>query len=554
MEKQTPDSITHEQLHHGAAAEEIRKQEIDQLEALYALPEVAEPDYPEEVVIDESISIDQKIKEPSEETYTRRKKIAARLAPIALYSNAVNAAQRLSTHFAERRQKTNEKYAVNEDDSRFARARKFLGRNATRIALGTMVTLGAGIVLGARMKGAEMSIQAPDAHTTLTENMNITKLSDHQYLIGGHFDKKGNMIASDVRDMANLNNGGNTTKVPYAAEIAPFPGESHTLDQSTKMASDNVFNSWKQNPGKPVEIVGFSQGTQGAIDAAKRIEAAGGTAKLVLIAPPNGETGFFNTPYAEAASPILKQMGITTDVKLPKGTTVVAYDSDFWANSNKKSLTTQVSQLIGLAGDSHTAPTDSRAVPVSTTTIDGITYQTYTHKSGPQTAALRTLQQATGIKVTKGMDELGQAIAPQGEVGKATTVDANKVITASKNLVAEGLRDRGVAGANTIANQVVDAVPKPLVQGVTDILNIPAGGGSGNTVVDTTPAPSWTPPAVETPTVAPTPVTQPIEQAQQVVNNAAQTVQSVAPKEAAPVINEVQKNVNNFLGNLPKIG
>ncbi|MFZ1361123.1 MAG: hypothetical protein WAS27_03820 [Candidatus Saccharimonadales bacterium] len=492
--------IDHEQLYSGNDAAEIRQQEIDTLEALYRLPSTPENPSPE---VPESQAVTPI--ETADVEYTSRQKIGSYLSTAALYGESVSTIQRLSRHFRARRAETDAKYAVHEGDSRFTRARKFMGRHATRIALGTFVGLGVGVAYGLRMEHAvEAMNYVPSGDIPTMTDLSFTQVSDTRYIVGGHLDRTGQGLTQQLQDVSG--HGANrSVAINYPAEISPYPGDTHTLDESSKVASDTIVANYRKNKHETIEIVAHSEGTQGAIDAANRIKAEGGNVKLTLIAPPNGESGFFNTPYAKAASPVLQQAGITTDRQVPKGTRIIAYDTDFWANSNDKAITTQLSQLIGLAGDSHNVPVDSQSHITSVKTVDGITYETRSHNQGPKTAALRTVHQLTDIPVTKAMDDFGQAIAPQSTLGTPAHINPTEVINAGTALITEGLQDRGV-----------QLPPLPIIESA--------------------------------------PTQQYIAPIQEAIDSTTAAVEAAVPKEVTPIVNQVQRDATNLLNSLPKIG
>lgn len=97
--------------------------------------------------------------------------------------------------------------------------------------------------------------------------------------------------------------------------------------------------------------------------AGNRIAAENGgklpdNVKMLLIASPNtSTTGFFETPTACVTNH--EGDGNQPTSLYQKGAHLMAYDTDFWANSGKKPITTQVSQLVGLLGDNHNVPTNA---------------------------------------------------------------------------------------------------------------------------------------------------------------------------------------------------
>ncbi len=525
------------------------------LEALFVLEAAPSPDYPAlsqsinpaETTNQTEIAGADNVDDDHEALGASRKgKLRSHLSVAGLTLAGMRAVEKAGTITARlhsARQAREEQYAVDEKDTKFIRARKFLGRNAIRIAAASIVSLTAGVITGLKIKsGIDLATGAdtvPLDHDP--SSIDIFNTASTRYLVGGHVDTDGKGLEGAMNNIQG-HGANNTVRIDYPAEIAPFPGDTNTLDQSSQIASDKLYNAWKASGGdKPIEMIGYSQGTQGVQDAANRIAAENGgvlpnNVNVLLIATPNGESGFFNSPYAQAASPILDGLGIDVNKPIPKGAQVIAMDTDFWANSGDKPATTMISQLIGLAGDGHNPPTtDMRS---ETTVVDGVTYTTYFHKDGPRTAALRVLDQQTDIPVTEGMDRLGQAIAPQGVMGTETHIEAAPVIDAVAYSAKEGLNDRGITQFDPMIDQIAAAAPVEQVQQIFDaaqdlpdqILTPLANAPSGGNGLSSAGLPGN------------------YEQVVTDLNAQVDAYQSVAPPELNNAIDSLQNNLTGILG------
>ena len=510
---------------------EQRQNEIDSLEALFKAEE-----FVREQPIPELSSLNLEEDTPA---YTRRQKIRSYASEAGLYLAATDMTSRITTRLRNGRQARNEKYATKEGDSRYKRVKKFIGRNSIRLATGGIVGLTAGAVFGLKAEHAVQALTDPQIMPNQPDASrfeSVQTMADTRYLVGGHLDDSGHGMEGVMNNLQG-HGANNTVRIEYPADIAPIPGDSQTLDQSSQVASDKLYNAYKNSNGKSVEFIGYSEGTQGVQDAANRIAAEnGGTlpsnVKVTLIATPNAaNTGFFNSPYAQVAEPLLNSAGINIDRPIPKGAEVIAMDTDFWANSGDKPITTTISQLIGLAGDGHRPP--SSDLNYTTNVVDGVTYKTYYHDQGPQTAALRVLDQQTDIPVTPAMDELGQAIAPQGEVGVGVGVAPQRVFGAMVSLGQEGLNDRGITQLDPMLDQI-------------ESINL--GGGEQSPAAPLTDLLSGTSPAPANTAPAPT---MPAEMTQ-TVDIMIDAAEPFIPPQAQPMVNDLQNNFNNFLNTLPK--
>lgn len=532
-----------------------RQREIEGLEALYNAEPAAEPSLPD---IEPQSAIEPQY--PTNETSSNpsRGKLRTYASEAGLFLVATSMTDKITTRLRDGRARREATYAVEEGDSRITRTRKFLGRNALRIAAGTMAGLGMTVAVGLRAKyGLEASspLSGVDTADHFSSNLDISPAADTRYLVGGRLDDHGTALDAVMTNLKG-HDAHQTVRVEYPADIAPAPGDKYTLAESSKIASDKLYTAYKNSNGKTIELIGYSEGTQGVQDAANRIAAENGgvlpsNVKVTLIATPNAHTtGAFNNELIQSSQPILEAFGIDTTRPIPQGAHVLAMDTDFWANSGNKPVTTQVSQLIGLAGDGHRAPEDGMRSTVRV--IDGVTYETRYHNDGPQTAALRVLEQYTPIPVTEGMDKMGQALAPQGAVGEAVTLQLDDIVEASADLAKEGLNDRGITQADAIidqtaasARQIAEAIQPTLEHAPSPTLN---GSVDLSTAI---PAPSTPAPAIPVaPVIAPEQITETATAA----NNFVDTIQPQLGLSAQEnqLVDTIQSGVTDLINTLPK--
>lgn len=471
----------------------------------------------------------------------RLKRIRARMASISLMSDGLALAEKITAPARARREEREKRYEVNENDSRFTRVKKFIGRNGMRaVAMAT----------GAATYGAFIALKIDHAVDSMNDINNLAQQSidiqntayGTRYIIGGRGQGDGEGLARAI-DMSGAPRADKTVPIRYPAEMAPLPGDKLTLDQSSQIVSDRLYAEYQRQNGKPMEVGAHSLGTVGTIDFLNRIKDKDGNlppnVKAVLYAPEQVPvTGLTENPIAKAGSPILDALGYKKlHQEIPAGTIVVAKDTDVISNSANKPLTTTASQAIGyMFGDGHNVPLKEDPVK-GVVKIDGVTYVTHGHAKGPQTAALRVAERS-GILVTRGMDEFGQAIAPQGLVGQSTHIDPNKVVKAGSNLIKEGLNDRGIKQFDPVLDQISRGVPQPSAP-APQPQPAPMPTPQWNA-----PAPNWNP----TPTPAPAPAPAPIDMAP--VNKTIDDFQSTTPlpKEVNQAVDGFQKQASQFLG------
>lgn len=399
------------------------------------------------------------------------------------------------------------------------------GMIAERVAdFGTQINQNGSDILAA---GTAPDMPTTPVYTFDAESLNNTVVSRPvtDIYIGGMGDGEGNFFHQAMASQGEQ--ADKTVPVHYPAEIAPISGDA-TFDESIAAGVDAAYNAIQTElqQGNAVDLKGYSQGTVVMHGALERIaEENGGTLpdsiSATFFASPNTpNTGLYESDLFELAEPVLQPLGVTADKSpLPPGSETAAMTTDVVANSANRPLTTQISQAIGYAfGDGHRMPTaEDIADPTRTTThvVDGVTIHSV-KPEGIQTAALRAAQQH-GFYVSEAADRLGQAVAPQGEVGGPDPgIDPNEVIRAGAAFLDDTARIHGLA----------DPHLEEAAQGIN--LNVPP-------VAPVLPEVEL--PPVEIPAVEPAPVVAPEVPA--------------APPELQTAINDVTAAVNDFIETAP---
>lgn len=318
--------------------------------------------------------------------------------------------------------------------------------------------------------------------------------------------------------------------IHYPAEIAPISG-TETFDASIEQGAEAAYNAIQAEleAGNAVDIKAYSQGTVVMHQALERIaEENGGSlpdsiSGTFFASPNTPNTGLYESDIFQAVEPVLQPLGVTPDHSpLQPGTETAAMTTDVIANSANRPATTQISQAIGYAfGDGHAMPTaEAIADPSRTTThvVDGVTIHSV-KPEGIQTAALRAAQQ-NGFYVSEAADRLGQAVAPQGEVGGPDPgIDMNEVLRSGAAFLDDTARIHGL--------------PNPNLEQAANGINLNTGSSNLGAELQ-----NIIPPAPES--SAPIPI-EPVIPPE---------IPS-APPEIQTAINDVTNAVNDFVSNIP---
>lgn len=320
------------------------------------------------------------------------------------------------------RWRNDEKYQVQDDDSRFTRAKKFMGRNALRAAAGTVGGLAATIYATELYSRVRYGIQAFDAPRVVKMGdgegydmaanaiaMQPVERSFESYdtalLMAGGAGQGNLNISPEVR-MKGYHHGGDVLEVPiqYSAQIGPVVGQERMVDSAAGGTADMVAKyDMLAGTGKPIHLVGYSEGSLVAVDAAweiaNRPENGGklpDNVKVTLIGSPYAEGGIGDSPAAGLVKPILDGMGIPLDRRLPPGSEVVYFDTDPYANGGNNPTTTLMYDALGLAMGGHAIPDQNvdelRAVY---TDSDGVIHKVYSNDK----MFVRAVETALNMKI-----------------------------------------------------------------------------------------------------------------------------------------------------------
>ncbi len=350
----------------------------------------------------------------------------------------------------------------------------------------------------------------------------------------------------------------NRVLINSPAQIAPVPGDTVTLNESARIGAEGTYNAVKAAGGRPVEIVGFSEGTQGAAIAANRLAAENGgvtpsNVDVALIGGPNNaNSGFFNNPLVKATSPIFDAFGIDTKAgEIPAGAVSYGKPGDFWANGGSLNPVSELGKGLGTAfGGTHGYSTAELMNPLNTSFVgeDGVTYVTvHDPLSGYGHAA-----QANGMLWSPEAERFVDAIGPEGEIGKsAPQPNLIGAVSAAADLAESTAKFYNIP--LDIPNIPDFQIPAPL-----PVENAPAGNGLAGQVQNfveqfNVPAPA---PVEAAPVPAPMP--NPVEQWTAPVQDFVEQWTTPTPAEVAaepayvpPVFEQVEQVFDNFVPETP---
>jgi hypothetical protein len=303
-------------------------------------------------------------------------------------------------------------------------------------------------------------------------------------LVGGRGDGSSGGLNSIVNGAPGFD-AAHTVRVEYPAEIAPMPGDTHTLNESSEIAAQQVYDHLKQNGNDKTHLVMYSQGTQGGMEGLVRyVEENGGTLppniEVTVMASPNTPgSGVFHDDLVKQFTPLFENMGIDMrDADLPdgtKGVTFIANQNDLFANSgegrNILRKAANAADFIG-GGDGHAMTGFDDPSRHIVNEIDGNTYITI-KPEGTQNPILR-LAEMHGAYVSPEADKAFEAWMPAGEIGKvAPAVDVDYAIDTSADAIRRVLDDNHVA-YDPAHFEIVKNLPigQEIQKGVNDLLNL----------------------------------------------------------------------------------
>lgn len=297
----------------------------------------------------------------------------------------------------EKLQKRLQKLEITDEDSRWTKTKKFLGRRA--VLTGFAATSVTGLVAAmATTRTIELgAILASD-------NINMLPVT-HEFsniiIAGGAGQGDPTGVIGEMQ-AKGFHDGFNIEGVYYPAQIGPVVGQE-TMFNSGAIGTNDMYAKAIDdiNAGRPTELIGYSEGSYVALHTANRIIAENGGVKpdnlsVTIIGSPYAQGGILgsNNPFAKTAGPILDMMGIPKGEPVPPGTHIVYYDTDFWANSGNQVPTTMLRQLIELAAGGHAIP-DPNDPCYTFTDSDGVIHTVYSRND----VILQALMDGTGLYV-----------------------------------------------------------------------------------------------------------------------------------------------------------
>lgn len=294
-------------------------------------------------------------------------------------------------------QKRLEKYEINEDDNRWTKTRKSIGRHAIIAGVAATSLTGAIAFLSAGRSAELAALLAAD-------NIDMTPVT-HDFsnviIAGGAGQGDPTGVIGEMQ-AKGLHDGYNVEGVYYPAQIGPVVG-MESMYNSGAVGTDDMYAKAIDdiNAGRPTELIGYSEGSYVALHTANRIIAENGGVKpdnlsVTIIGAPYAQGGILgsNNAFANAAGPILDLIGIPKGEPVPPGTHVVYYDTDFWANSGNQVPTSMLRQLIELAAGGHAIP-NPEDPSYTFTDSDGVIHTVYSRND----VILQALMDNAGLYV-----------------------------------------------------------------------------------------------------------------------------------------------------------
>ncbi len=330
-----------------------------------------------------------------------------------------------------------EKFAKSEDHNILKQGYYAIRRNQVKIAAYTPVAFAGAIALERiGVSGLHLAHYFEDPTMTDAIAMNtpvesqlpelpqqelVPKLmaGSSVYVAGGAGQGDIPQAVIDEMHAKGMELGVNIEGVHYSGNIGPVVG-TERMDVSGAGGANTMYNQSIDDlrAGKPVQYVGYSEGTLVAIDAYDRAVAANGgvpPANLlppILVAAPYAQGGIFdNSLTGGLVGNVLNGMGIPTDRKLPPGTIIKYYDTDIYANGGNMNPATLIKNAIGLAVGNHEIPNDSDP-HYSFTDSDGVIHVVYSRDE-----QFLTILEKSGIKVldTENANKAFEAFFPIGK-------------------------------------------------------------------------------------------------------------------------------------------
>lgn len=351
--------------------------------------------------------------------------------------------------------KIHDKYARNETDGKFKRATKFLGRNALRAAGGIVVATGASLYAGSLYSKIKYGIES--SMTINVDNRPVEYMAKTVFTVGGATDGSSELATAGGQRMGLYDPGTTNIKANYSASIGPVVGQE-TLNNSTNEVIPQAIEAYHKADGGKFVIYGFSEGTVAAWKSAEALANSGvdmSNVELIVDGGPLGAMGLGNSPYVHAVNPVLQAMGIDITRGIPdlKGAkiTVRSYSGDLWGAGGNDAGVTQLAMVAGL--NSHQQVDPNTSYLIKREVINGITYEEWGFKDGPQNPLARALY-SQGFYVSPEADRFFDSIVPVTHLGEQTKyANADEVSNSAADLIDSSINMQ--TGMNTdIAKQI----------------------------------------------------------------------------------------------------
>lgn len=399
-------------------------------------------------------------------------------------------AQSLPSDLSEKSNKARqlEEYQVQEGDNRRTRVKKWLGRNAVTLSVGSSVVGGLIMAGVARQYLAYESSGHRSVSLGVNEAANSIDIGpvEHEFtstmIVAGGFGQGPAELApiGELRDKG-FENGVNVegVGVNYPGQMGLGAGEM-SMDESAIIGEADMYAKYERSKstGELVHLAGYSEGSLVATRTANRIAAENGgvlpdNVRVTLIGSPYQQYGIGNNVFGQALNPILDHMGIPLHERPPAGTEVVYMDTDPYANAANMNPTTLLKNLLTLPMGTHAIPDQVNMQSYTFTDNEGIIHTVY---SGNEMLFQALELQGLHIADTASANAAINAFFPIGKNGEPLPADVRAGLaysaTAMDNQIAEAM---GLApGSVRVVQDIVANMPpefKDLGQAGFDAVN-----------------------------------------------------------------------------------
>jgi hypothetical protein len=319
-----------------------------------------------------------------------------------------------------------EKYTIRENDSRWTRIKKHVGRNAFKASAWAMPTFMATAAAGMlASKGMHyFGYEGLFAEHIPFENLPYKHtVSSVNLIMGGHWQSDPNdgytqMLTDAGVLRSNAENDPGIVKLEWSAEMGGVVGDQIPMDASDAQGAAVMTNAIDNADGAPVNVVVFSQGTQAMARSLWEIANNSPDGRIpdnvnvIMMGGPTGLDGLSQSPVNQGpVGGVLHALGLELIPNLPPGGNITYRTdiADAFGNGGHQSLLKEGEMIMG---QGHRPVGPGNAVLISRRIgPDGRTYEIWGDPQGINDPILRTLRDA-GVPITPQAQALADAILP----------------------------------------------------------------------------------------------------------------------------------------------